>query len=154
MLWKQIFLTFKSDSHCQSEDDKAVHWSETNTKKSLSKKKRKKTYDRLTDEELQVLMTVRGRYSVGVGEGNVLPVVPRSKSGWRYVDCCSAAYTDPQTNIQILGMAYTDPQKGIQWYAAIMLLLFQRHMTVCAAWDCYGTERLLDGYCSLMNMQI
>ena len=41
-------------------------------------------------------------------------VTPRSKSGWRYVDCCSAAYTDPQTGIKILGVVYTDPQTGIK----------------------------------------
>ena len=43
-----------------------------------------------------------------------LAVAPRSKSGWRYVDCCSAAYTDNQTGIQILRVVYTDPQSGIK----------------------------------------
>ena len=31
-------------------------------------------------------------------------VTPRSKSAWRYVECCSVAYTDPQTGIKILGV--------------------------------------------------
>ena len=33
---------------------------------------------------------------------------------------------------------------SLEWYVIVILLVFHRHMSVCATCDCYAIERLLD----------
>ena len=86
-------------------------------------------------------------------------VMPRSKSGWRYVDCCSAAYTDPQTGTQILGVVCTNPQSGnlgvVCCYNAAVIPPTHGgicHLRLLWHWETAGWVPLPDEYANIMPL--